>query len=454
MSKKIIPLVLILSIFFSAQIKSQTSDQQILPLRERVEIINNLLEEKFEIVLPELMRREGIDMWVIASEELNGDPVIKTMLPATSLYISRRTIIVMHDEGPEKGVKKYSVNKKDFGKHFKKTWYDNKVPNTEAEDYQWKRLGELVAELNPKKIGINTSNIWAAADGLSHTEYELFVQNLPEKYHKSIVSAERLGVAWLETRSPSEITIYEQICRIAHNIIREGLSDKVIHPGITTTDDVVWFYREKIAEYKMKAWFQPSCSIQRIFPEEGQKVDKKVIMPGDVVHMDMGIVYLRLCTDMQENAYILRPGERDAPDYVKKALANSNRLQDILISKIEIGKTGNQILKETLAQMKDEGIEGSIYCHPIGYHGHAAGSTFGMWDMQEGVPGKGDYEVNLNTAYSIELNASTTIPELNNIKLRFALEEDGIITKKGFRYIDGRQKELLLVPRVAKHLKQ
>lgn len=445
---------LIISILFSAELMSQQSWQQILPLRERASMIDKLLEEKFEIVLPELMRREGIDMWIMSSEELNGDPVLKTMLSSTSLYISRRSTIVMFDEGPGKGVKKYSVNKKDFGKHFNKTWYDEKIPNTETEKYQWKRLGELVAELNPKKIGLNMSNIWAAADGLTATEYKLFMDNLPKKFHKSVVSAERLAVGWLETRSPTEVVIYEQICRIAHDIIAEGLSEKVIHPGITTTDDVVWFYREKIAEYKMTTWFQPSCNVQRIFPENNPQAPDNVIMPGDLVHMDMGIVYLRLCTDMQENAYVLRPGETRVPDCINKALINANRLQDILISKIEIGKTGNEILKETIDQMKNEGIDGSIYCHPVGYHGHAAGPLFGMWDMQEGVPGRGDYPVYANTAYAIELNATTAFPEMNNKKIRMALEEQGLVTENGHRYIDGRQKEILLIPRITKHTKQ
>jgi len=333
--KKLFKVCLLLSILFSSTLYSQNSEQQILSLNERAGMIDKLLEEKFEIVLPELMRREGIDMWIMSSEELNGDPVLKTMLSSTSLYISRRTTIVMFDEGLGKGVAKYSVNKKNFGKYFKEKWYENKVPNTETEEYQWKRLGELVAELNPKKIGLNMSNIWAAADGLTSTEYKLFMDNLPKKFHKSVVSAERLAVGWLETRSPTEVVIYEQICRIAHDIIAEGLSEKVIHPGITTTNDVVWFYREKIAEYKMSAWFQPSCNVQRIFPEDNPKTDDNVIMPGDLIHMDMGIVYLRLCTDMQENAYVLRPGETEVPDCIKKALVNANRLQDILISKIE-----------------------------------------------------------------------------------------------------------------------
>lgn len=452
--KKLLKICLVISVVFSSTLYSQNFEQQILSLKERARMIDKLLEEKFEIVLPDLMRREGIDMWIMSSEELNGDPVLKTMLSSTSLYISRRTTIVMFDEGPGKGVKKYSVNKKDFGKYFKEKWYEDQIPNTETEEFQWKRLGELVAELNPKKIGLNMSNIWAAADGLTSTEYKLFMDNLPKKFHKSVVSAERLAVGWLETRSPTEIVIYEQICRIAHDIIAEGLSEKVIHPGITTTDDVVWFYRKKIVEYKMSAWFQPSCNIQRIFPGNNPKTENNIIMPGDLIHMDMGIVYLRLCTDMQENAYVLRPGETDVPDCIKKALVNANRLQDILISKIEIGKTGNKILKETIEQMNKEGIDGSIYCHPIGYHGHAAGPLFGMWDMQNGVPGRGDYPVYANTAYAIELNATTSFPELNNKKIRMALEEQGLVTKEGHRYIDGRQKEIFLIPRITKQTKQ
>jgi Xaa-Pro aminopeptidase len=270
-----------------------------------------------------------------------------------------------------------------------------------------------------------------------------------KKFHQHIVSAEKLAVGWLETRSEKEMVLYPQICRIAHDIIRAGFSDKVIQPGVTTTEDVVWWYRERIKELRLDTWFHPSVSIQRnesdlIFNKRPQPV---VIMPGDLLHVDFGITYLRLNTDTQQHAYMLRPEENDAPEYLKRALSRGNKLQDILTRSFAEGKTGNQILAETRKQAIDQGLTPSIYTHPIGYHGHAAGTTIGMWDMQGGVPDTGEHPMHANTAYSIELNVTVFIIEWKK-EIQIKLEEDGFFDgATGFRYIDGRQTELILIPR-------
>jgi hypothetical protein len=246
--------------------------------------------------------------------------------------------------------------------------------------------------------------------------------------------------------------LYPQLIQITHQIIAEGFSEKTIMPGVTTTDDLVWWFRQKIRNLGLDTWFHPSVEIQRNDNASFDHLtaftnkDKEIIQPGDLLHVDIGISYLRLNTDVQEHAYILQPGEITAPDALQKAFANGNRLQEILTSKFALNKTGNEILSAALSQAKQEGIIASIYTHPIGYHGHAAGPTIGMWDQQSGVPGSGDFPMHYNTAYSIELNAATEIPEWKK-SIRMMLEEDGFYSEKGFRFIGGRQKELLLIPR-------
>ena len=362
-------------------------------------------------------------------------------------------MLVVHDRGERQGLECLAVARYDVGQQFKSAW----KPETEPD--QWKRLVKLIEERQPGKIAINVSDQYAHADGLTHSEYKAFMQALPSRLHASVVSAEPLAVSWLETRTPREISLYESICRIAHQIIAEGFSEKVIHPGTTTTEDVVWWYREKIAALKLDTWFHPTVDVQRSDPasREAQRTfDRKpapdVIQPGDLVHVDFGITYLRLNTDTQELAYVLKAGETDAPDHLKKALAVGNRLQDILTSHFKAGRSGNQILALSLAQARKEGIVGQIYTHPVGYHGHAAGPAIGMWDMQEGVPGNGDYLLNDNTAYAIELNARIILPEWNNREVRIMLEEQGIFSNGRIHYADGRQRTLLVIPRQTGHL--
>jgi Xaa-Pro aminopeptidase len=176
--------------------------------------------------------------------------------------------------------------------------------------------------------------------------------------------------------------------------------------------------------------------------------DDEVIMPGDLLHVDFGISYLRLNTDTQQHAYVLKPGETEAPAELREALARGNRLQDILTDQFVAGRTGNEILASALAVAKDEGITASIYTHPIGYHGHAAGPTIGLWDQQGGVPGRGDYPLFPNTAHSIELYAETDVESWDKA-VRISLEEDAFFDGEKTYYIDGRQKEFLLIPRVA-----
>ena len=330
----------------------------------------------------------------------------------------------------------------DVGKVFKRAWEPDATPD------QWAQLGKTIADRNPRKIGVNKAPSWGHSDGLTSNDYDNLIRVLPKSLQDKVVSAEKLSVAWLETRTEKEMAIYPQICRIAHHIIAEGFSDKVIQPGVTTTEDVVWWYREKIKELKLDTWFHPSVSIQR---NEAEAITAKrptplVIQPGDFLHVDFGITYLRLNTDTQQHCYILKAGETEAPEFLRNAFKKGNRLQDIFTANFIAGKTGNQILAESRKQAIDEGITPSIYTHPIGFHGHAAGTTLGMWDMQGGVPFTGDYPMHYKTAYSIELNCSVNIPEWKK-DIRIQLEEDGYFDETGFRYIDGRQKELILVPK-------
>ena len=435
---------IIFSLMMSATVLAN-EQYPVLPMKDRAEIIDQLLEDKLKNTLPVLMRREGIDMWIVMSREYNEDPIIKTLLPATWLAARRRTILVMYDPGAGQNIETLAVARYDVGKVFKRAW------DPEQQVDQWQRLKEIIAERDPQKIAVNFSDHWGLADGMAATDLRVFKETLPPKYRQRVVSAESLGIAWLETRTAAEMERYPEICRIAHDIIAEGFSSSVIETGVTTTDDLVWWYREKIRELKLTTWFHPTVSIQRQDPESfdhlrsfSAQPEENIILPGDLLHVDFGITYLRLNTDTQQHAYVLKAGETDAPAYLKAALNRGNRLQDILTANFKVGKSGNEILKASREQAIAEGITPSIYTHPIGYHGHGAGTAIGRWDAQEGLPFTGEYPLHADTAYSIELNAATFIKEWNK-EIRIMLEEDAFFDQSGVRYIDGRQTGFILI---------
>ena len=432
-------ITLLFIVFFS------NINAQILPERDRAQLVDKILAERFDKLLPDLMYRNDIDMWVIISREYNEDPVLRTMLPATWLNARRRTMLVFYYEQTTNKLEKLAVARYNVGDNITSAWDKDKEPD------QWKALTDIITKRNPKKIALNYSNDFGIADGIVKTDYDAFMKNLPDEYKNRVVSAENLAIGWIETRTPMEMQLFQELVNITHNIVKEAFSAQVINPGVTTTDDVVWFFRQKVTEMRLDTWFHPTVDIQRADEQLGSHItsftagDKqKIIMPGDLLHCDFGITYLRLNTDCQEHAYVLKDGETQAPQFLKDAFAKGNKVQDIFTANFETGKTGNDILSKSLEQAKSEGLQPAIYTHPLGLYGHSAGTTFGMWDSQDGVPGSGDYPLHENTAYAIELNATVNIPEWNK-DIRIMLEEDGFWGPKGFKYINGRQEDLILV---------
>lgn len=418
------------------------SGQTILPLRERAKAIEAIQEDRLENLLPELMSKTNLDMWVIITREYNEDPVIKTLLPPTWLNARRRTILVFSKNPKSNKVERVALTRYAFGKHFPSVWDKTKEPD------QFKALANYIVSKQPKRIGINISENYGLADGLAYTDYKALYNVLPSNYRKRLTSAQPIAVSWIETRTPKEMVLFQHLSEITHNIIKKAFSTDVITVGVTTTEDVVWWMREKIRSMGLTTWFHPTVDVQRnensdLYAFDGQqKLD--VILPGDLLHCDIGINYLTLKTDCQQLAYVLKPDETQAPDYLNEALNEGNKVQDIFTGNFKTGRSGNTTLKLSLEQGKAAGFRPQIYTHPLGTFGHSAGTTFGMWDAQEGVPGSGDYPLQVNTAYAIELNTKVYIEPWKK-DIRVMLEEPGFWGENGFRYIHGRQTEFILV---------
>jgi Xaa-Pro aminopeptidase len=415
-------------------------DNNVISLRHQGLLHDEWLSTRLATVVPHVMERAGIDCWVLVAREYNEDPVVTTMLPATWLNARRRTILVFTAFGAERiAIARYAV-----GSAFPAGW----SPETEPD--QWVRFAEYLAEQNPQRIGINRSRTFALADGLSVAEYDSMVAALPSELTDRLVPTDDLAVGWLETRIPEEMDHYPDVCRRAHLILRRALSNEVVIPGSTTTGEVEWWLRQEVARNGYGTWFHPTASVQRSTASDqptsfGARPDGMTIEPGDLVHIDFGIVYLGLHTDQQQHAYVLRPGETTAPAGLVAGLEKANRLQEIVLAAFQTGQTGNEILAAALGTAAAEGIDSLIYSHPIGFHGHGAGPTIGLWDQQEGVPGLGDYRLWPDTAYSIELSAGVAVPEWGNQKIRIMLEEDAFFDGDRIEFMDDRQTEFWLI---------
>jgi hypothetical protein len=418
---------------------------KILPLQARAGVKNEWLKQRLEEVLPEIMRREGFDMWIVVAREYNEDPVIMSLLPEPAMSARRRTILLFYLDR-DGSLERLTLDRYGQGEYYQAAW----DPEQEG---QYECLARIVKDRDPEAIGIDVSDTFAFGDGLSHSEYGRVAAALGGTYMDRARSAERLALGWLERRIEAEITVYPGIVEIGHAIVAEAFSSRTIQPGITTTDNVVWWMRQKMLDLGLRAWFQPTVDIQAPGQSYGQPGDsqgqkasrRKTILPGDLLHCDVGFYYLGLATDQQQNAYVLRPGEKDASEGLKAALVEGNRLQEILAGAMVARRTGNEILETALDKARQEGLRPSIYTHPLGYHGHGAGPTIGLWDRQDRVPGRGDYELFDNTCHAIELNVIKAVPEWDGQEVRMALEEDAVFSGGVLQWLAGRQTQLHLV---------
>ena len=366
---------------------SLSGSAQILPERDRAQLYDEILNDRFNTLLPKLMDDAAIDMWLVISREYNEDPVMRTMLPATWLNARRRTILVFYRNKEQNTIEKLAVARYDVGENITSAWDKEKQP------HQWDRLVEIIQERNPQKIGINYSEYFGIADGLVKTDYLELLEALPVDLESKLVSAEKLAIGWIETRTEKEMRVLEQMVQITHEIIDEAFSTKVITPGVTTTDDVVWWMRQKVTDLGLETWFHPTIDIQRSNEALKSHIESfskgkpdDVIMQGDLLHCDFGITYMGLNTDCQQHAYVLKEDETAVPQFLQEAFKLGNRVQDIFTGNFVTGKTGNQILLKSLKEGRAEGMRPSIYTHPLGTYGHSSGTTFGMWDSQKGFP--------------------------------------------------------------------
>jgi hypothetical protein len=404
-------------------------------LRQQDQIRQGWLKTRLESVLPGLMRQHGVAMWIVVCREYNEDPAFFSLIAPSVMAARRRTILVFNDLGPQKGVERLALGGGGSGGLYQ-VYRDPELETRELwGNAQWATLRRLVDDRKPATIGVNVSHTHAFSDGLSAGEKEQLELALGP-WSKRFVRAERLPLDYVSIRVPEMLPHYQHMMRVVHALIARAFSSEVITPGKTTNEDVVWWLRQRVNDLGLGEWFPPTVNVQR--PSVGARNfgataerSSVVIERGDHLHTDFGIYAMGLATDTQHVGYVLKPGEQDAPAGLQRALQNSNRLQDLLLERMRPGRTGNEVLLDTLQAMKAAGIDGTVYTHPIGDHGHGAGPTIGLWDRQEAIPGKGDVPLLPSTWFAIELQATTAVPEWNGQAVRSAQEEDVVLGEDG-----------------------
>ncbi|RFU19052.1 M24 family metallopeptidase [Geodermatophilus marinus] len=417
-----------------------------LPLRDQADVRDRWFTQRLLDLLPVLMDRAGIDLWLVTGREYNEDPVLATLLPATWLSARRRTVLVLHRS--DDGVTAVAVSRYPVGQ-FLPAWSPGRRV---AEGDEWAEVRRIVEQAAPRRIGIDVSADFALADGLSCSEHDRLTAALGP-WADRLVPAEELVVGWLETRLPEEIAALDALNRLAGEVIAAAFGPPVVVVGETTAADLAWWIRQRLADLGADAWFHPVVDLQRagVPPRAaGGALLPAVpydepVLPGDLLHCDVGLTSLGLATDTQRNAYVLRPGEGAAPDGLRRALATGNRLQDLVTDRLVVGRTGNEVLAAVRGAAAAEGIDGDVYSHPVGFHGHGAGPAIGRWDDQSGVPGAGDRRLHPDTVYALELCVRVPVPEWGGQPVRMALEEGIALTDAGVRYLGDRQTDLLLV---------
>jgi hypothetical protein len=431
-----------------AVLTAQSPERPLGTLREQAVLQQQWLKERLDVVLPELMREYDVAMWVIPMREYNEDPLFKALVSPATFAARRRTVYVFFDRGAD-GIERLAFGGSSQGGLYTTPRATEKAPDGRPREFwgkdQWTFVADAIRERNPRNIAVNISQDHNFADGLSAGEWEQMQEALGPELSKRVTRAEALALDYLAVRVPGMDAPYRRMQELIHGIIATAFSSDVITPGVTTNQDVVWWFRQRFNDLGLGTWFQPSVDVQRAGVNMADST-APVIQRGDVLHCDVGLTAYRLNTDTQHMAYVLREGETEAPTGLKQALVNANRLQDIVLAEMRPGRTGNDVLLASLAAMRAAGIDGTVYTHAIGEHGHGAGPLIGLWDRQDGVPGRGDVRLRPSTWYSIELQVTTAVPEWNNQKVQMMLEEDAAVAPDGSTgWILRRQGDLHLV---------
>jgi len=392
-------------------------------IKEQYEIKDICLRERLDIIVPNVMKNSKTDMWLVASKEYHEDLVFDSLTPGS--YLTARRITMMAFVKKDEEVLRFSLSMPDraLNNFYPQYW-------NFGQEEQMTALNRLLEEYDPQTIAINISEDHTYADGLSYGLYQTLLKEVKEPYKNRFIVDELIPIKIMEIRTPTELSLYPELMKTAFSVIEDAFSLNAIEPGVTTCEDLEYYMMDKVTQAGLIYWFSPTIDIQR----EGHEgvIYEGVIEKGDLLHCDFGIKYLNLCSDTQRLAYVAKDDESDVPDWMKEGFKVNNRFQDIVCSCLIEGKSGNDVLMDSLNKAKEEGIDACLYSHPCNIYGHGPGPTIGLWNNQNPIPIRGDIKVSLDTVYALELNIKYTY---NGLTYTFFSEETISYTKDGVQFL-------------------
>lgn len=421
---------------------SEPDGVTLLDWSEQMAVRDGWLRTRHDLLLP-MMRRHGIDMWIVVNEEFHDDPLTEYVAPARP-YTGRRDIFVFVDAGDE-GLRKVAAT--GYWEETVARFFESPIDPQPAAVV----LRQLVEAHHPGTIGLGMGGSRGMTRSLTRDSYEFLAEAMGSEAERRFTSAAPLIEEYLATRIPEEAEYYERLVALTEEITRVALSDEVIEPGVTTVGDVRRFMYDELWRHGVGTWFQPDLRVQRRgMAEVGSRgflavaPEKTVIEPGDLVHVDFGISYMGLDSDWQKMAYVLLPGESDAPEGLKAALANTNALQDALMLRASRpGRTAAEAYRAAMAEMEEQGIVAQIYSHPLGNQGHGLGPSI---DFRSADQADAIAQPLVEGAYiSIELNTKTAVAEWDGQEVFVMQEDPAYLTAEGWRFFRPRQEAFYLV---------
>jgi Xaa-Pro dipeptidase len=439
--------VALLSICFTSSVSAQNRSNEPIPAmpkllsqREQADVREAWLKKRLGSRLLPMMKRHGIEMWIVVNEEFHSDPVTPQLVPPIPI-VGRRDLFIFIAQGER--IERVALVR--YAEERLKNHYRMVLP---GRDKFGEELRKLVDARNPKTIALNMGGTRGQQSGLTYDGYKFLADTLGPDNEKKFVSAASFLTEFLDTRLPDELEHYRTAVLATDVITRRAFSNEVIKPGKTTAGDVRWWMLQQLNDVGLDTWFQPDLRVQRQASETGttsqflSTADENVVlMRGDVIHVDFGLNYMGLSTDWQKHAYILKPGEKDAPAGLKAALKNTNKLQDILFGVARIGMTGTEVYEASMADCKKQGLNCMIYSHPLGTQGHGLGPSIDF----RGKVGGGGNKILPGSYMSIELNTSTNVPEWGGQKVTIMAEDDAYMTGTGYKFFRPRQTEFYLI---------